>query len=200
MKSFLPNDEHQHDLKEAYFDLRSESSLVLGVDSLVTLQQWRHCIKTQTDTRLSEINHTQSMNSIRIYFKTIFTQKSLVKFAENGHPRLGWVCFLIRFGEMCLCISVSPKDALQWMGAVRMRVQTDKKKSASPVVSHIKTQPHICLELFCLVNAAWSDADFSPDSDQNTFSLEEELLWIMDSYFSKKHLDGFVSAFVFSRC
>ncbi len=32
----------------------------------------------------------------------------------------------------------------------------------------------ISLEPFCLVNAA----DFSPDSDQNTFSLEEEL-WIM---------------------
>ncbi len=29
-------------------------------------------------------------------------------------------------------------------------------------------------------------ADFSPDSDQTTFSLEEALLWIMDSYFSLK--------------
>ncbi len=45
--------------------------------------------------------------------------------------------------------------------------------------------------MFCLVNAAWSDADFSPDSDQNTFSLEEALLWIMDSYFSKKSMDLF---------
>ncbi len=36
---------------------------------------------------------------------------------------------------------------------------------------------HISLELFCLVNAA----DFSPDSDQNTLSLEEALLWIIDS-------------------
>ncbi len=32
-------------------------------------------------------------------------------------------------------------------------------KSASAVVSHIKIQPHISLELF------WSDADFSPDSE-----------------------------------
>lgn len=63
-KSFLPKDEHQHDLKEAYFDLRSESSLVLGVDALLTLQQRRHCIITQTDSRLSEISHTQRMNSI----------------------------------------------------------------------------------------------------------------------------------------
>ncbi len=33
----------------------------------------------------------------------------------------------------------------------------------------------------CLIGA-----DFSPDSDQNTFSLEEALLWIMDSYFGQK--------------
>ncbi len=38
------------------------------------------------------------------------------------HQRSGWVCFFIRFVEMCLCISVSAMDALQWMGAVRMRV------------------------------------------------------------------------------
>ncbi len=29
-------------------------------------------------------------------------------------------------------------------------------------------------------------ADFSPDSDQTTFSLEVALLWIMDSYFGQK--------------
>ncbi len=27
--------------------------------------------------------------------------------SSSGRPRLGWVCFFIRFGEMCLCISVS---------------------------------------------------------------------------------------------
>ncbi len=43
------------------------------------------------------------------------------------------------------------------MGAVRMRVQTADK--------------NIC-------------ADFSPDSVQTAFSLEEALLWIMDSYLS----------------
>ncbi len=42
--------------------------------------------------------------------------------------RSGWVCFFIRFGEMCHCISEwvpsewESIDALQWMGAVRMRV------------------------------------------------------------------------------
>ncbi len=44
--------------------------------------------------------------------------------SPSDHPRLGWVCFFIRFVEMCLCISVSAMDALQWMGAIRMRVQT----------------------------------------------------------------------------
>ncbi len=42
---------------------------------------------------------------------------------------------------------------------------------------------------------AWSliCADFSPDSDQNTFSLEEASLWIMNLYFKLKFLkDGFV--------
>ncbi len=58
------------------------------------------------------------------------------------------------------------------MGAVRMRVQTDGK-SASAVVYHIKIQFRAVLSCKrCLI---W--ADFSPDSDQNTSSLEEELLW-----------------------
>ncbi len=47
--------------------------------------------------------------------------------SPSGHPRWRWVCFFIRFVEMCLCIRVSATDALQWMGAVRMRVQTADK-------------------------------------------------------------------------
>ncbi len=43
-------------------------------------------------------------------------------YSPSGHPRCRWVYFFIRFGEMCHCISVSAMDALQWMGAVRMRV------------------------------------------------------------------------------
>ncbi len=104
----------------------------------------------------------------------------------------------------------SAMDALQWMGAVRMRAQTADKNitiihttpvhqltswedkscvfvrnksiikmflnsnccfclkyksiinnnvsssEKNPSLSHIKIQPHICLELFWLVNAAWS--------------------------------------------
>ncbi len=83
-------------------------------------------------------------------------------------------------------------DALQWMGAVRLRVngcsavngcrQNESLIITLPPVikciccrlSLIKIQPHIWFELFCLVNAA----DFSPDSDQNTVSLEEELWFI----------------------
>ncbi len=49
------------------------------------------------------------------------------RFSFSVHLRSGWVCFFIRFVEMCLCISVSAMDALQWMGAVRMRVQTADK-------------------------------------------------------------------------
>ncbi len=53
-------------------------------------------------------------------------------------------------------------------------------KSPSPVLSHIKIQPLICLELFCL-----ESGDFSQDSEEITFPLETTL-WIMDSYFSQK--------------
>ncbi len=35
-------------------------------------------------------------------------------------------------------------------------------------------------------------ADFSPDSDQNTFSLQQALLWIMDSYFSQFEVKNFL--------
>uniref|UniRef100_A0A8C1KYG1 Uncharacterized protein n=1 Tax=Cyprinus carpio TaxID=7962 RepID=A0A8C1KYG1_CYPCA len=61
--------------------------------------------------------------------------------------------------------------------AQRLR-EVNINNHASPVVSHIKIQTHICLELFkrCLICA-----DFSPDSHQNTFSLEEVLLWIIES-------------------
>ncbi len=44
------------------------------------------------------------------------------------------------------------------------------------VVSHIKTHQWICLELF------WICVDFTPDSDEMTFSLEKKILWIEDSY------------------
>ncbi len=44
-----------------------------------------------------------------------------------GHPIYRWVSFFIRFGEMLHYITCSAVDALQWMGAVRMRVQTADK-------------------------------------------------------------------------
>ncbi len=59
----------------------------------------------------------------------------------------------------------------------------------SLVASHIKIHQHLCLELFCTVLACKRClicADFSPDSDQTTFSLEGALLWIMDSHFIRK--------------
>ncbi len=50
-------------------------------------------------------------------------QKNLLNmFSSSSHPRLGWVCFFIRFGEMQHSITVSAMDPLQWMGAIRMRL------------------------------------------------------------------------------
>ncbi len=57
------------------------------------------------------------------------------------------------------------------------------KKSISCCLSHQNPATYLfraVLDCFGIC------ADFSPDSDQTTFSLEEALLWIMDSYFSKK--------------
>ncbi len=48
--------------------------------------------------------------------------------SPSVHLRSGWVCFFIRFGKMCHCSSEwvpsewESTDALQWMGAIRMRV------------------------------------------------------------------------------
>ncbi len=62
----------------------------------------------------------------------------------SDHPRCRWVCFFIRFGEMEHCITVSAMDALQWMGAVRMRVQTADKNitphHSSPSVNILRRQ------------------------------------------------------------
>ncbi len=44
--------------------------------------------------------------------------------SPSGNPRCRWVCFFIRFGKMHLTHKMDP---LQWMGAVRMRVQTADK-------------------------------------------------------------------------
>ncbi len=68
---------------------------------------------------LNEKQKQKELYSTRSY--TVYHRNS----SPSGHPR--WVCFFIRFVEMCHCISVSAMDALQWMGAVRMRVQTADK-------------------------------------------------------------------------
>ncbi len=52
----------------------------------------------------------------------------MLKFdSPSSYPKCRWVCFFIRFGEMLHFITCSAMDALQWMGAVRMRVQTADK-------------------------------------------------------------------------
>ncbi len=45
-------------------------------------------------------------------------------------------CFCIRYGEMYHYITCSPVDHLQWMGAVRMRVQTAAKNITNITVIH----------------------------------------------------------------
>ncbi len=64
---------------------------------------------------------------VREFVRIVLVHPQMKMRSPSGHPRCRWVCFFIRFVEMCLCISVSAMDALQWMGAVRMRVQTADK-------------------------------------------------------------------------
>ncbi len=71
--------------------------------------------------QLNTISST-SKHSGTVCRGTAIKGKTLCLYSLSGHPRWRWVCFFIRFVEMCLCISVSAMDALQWMGAVRMRV------------------------------------------------------------------------------
>ncbi len=101
-------------------------------------------------------------------------------------------------------------DALQWMGAVRIKTSqhsspsvniwrrnkssikmfiiwvhnnSSSVKSASAVVSHVRIQPHISFDLCRFLS--W----FRPEH----FITEEELLWIMDSYYKRLNA-GFVSS------
>ncbi len=83
-------------------------------------------------------------------------------------------------------------DPLQWMGAVRMRV---------PILSsHTKIHPHVCLELFwdvfvVVISGVWS-LHISPDSDEKTFSLEEVILWITDSYLKLLYTDSYFNIWI----
>ncbi len=71
---------------------------------------------------------SDSMSGYRRIYRYKYTTHAAVMlrnhqlYTKNHVHRCRWVCFFIRFVEMCLCISVSAMDALQWMGAVRMRV------------------------------------------------------------------------------
>ncbi len=65
------------------------------------------------------------MVSMIFYF---FKNKSLM-LTKAAIIWCGYVCFFIRFGEIQHYITFSAMDALQWMGAVRMRVQTADKTS-----------------------------------------------------------------------
>ncbi len=79
--------------------------------------------------------------------------KDLLKIYSYGPqdycPRFSLVCFFIRFGEMCHSIICSSMDPLQWMGAVRMRVQTADKNitiiHTTPVHQITSWEDKICL-------------------------------------------------------
>ncbi len=64
-----------------------------------------------------------------VYPKTKICQNM---FSPSGYFRCRGVCFFIRFGEMYHSITCSLMDALQWMGAVRMRVQTADQNHNNP--------------------------------------------------------------------
>ncbi len=96
-------------------------------------------IKTPIDTKPQK--KTPEMQTQTDYS----TRNSLVKInkmkmcSPSGHPRYRWVCFFIRFEEMQHCITCSPMHhPLQWMGAVRLRVQTADKN-----ITIIHTTPTI---------------------------------------------------------
>ncbi len=66
-------------------------------------------------------------------------------------------------------------DPLQWMGAVRMRVQTADKNIT---IIH-KQSTIVCFGLFLLVNGVWSCAYFSPVKE--TYFSQKQRLEIKNS-------------------
>ncbi len=93
-------------------------------------EQWdkhRHVRELPTDAfgDISFGGPGQKTGKVKLWYrclKNTANENELKMCSPSGHQRCRWVCFFVRFGEMCLCISVSVMDALQWMGAVRMRV------------------------------------------------------------------------------
>ncbi len=84
------------------------------------------------------------------------------------------------YTKMHIC---SPMDALQWMGAVRMRVQTADKHH-----SNLHKNANVRNNIYSLLSSHMIKAPtyFSPDSDNITFSLMKAILWRDDLYFSWK--------------
>ncbi len=71
---------------------------------------------------------------------------------------------------------------------------SSNEKNSSVVVSLVKMQSHMCLELFWTVNGAWS-ADFSPDSDQKSYY--GLLLFWTSVYFNLFSLNFYIYIFCF---
>ncbi len=75
------------------------------------------------------------------------------------------------YTKMHIC---SPMDALQWMGAVRMRVQTADKHH-----SNLHENANVRINIYSLLSSHMIKAPtyLSPDSDNITFSLMKAILW-----------------------
>ncbi len=63
---------------------------------------------------------------LTLYFKGIVHLKRKTCW-KCSRSQARWICFFIWFGEIKYYITSSSMNHLQWMGAVRIRVQTDDK-------------------------------------------------------------------------
>ncbi len=82
--------------------------------------------------QIRELKLPTQISWIATILKMVKNTKGMVNpkmkmYSPSGQPRCRWVGFFIRFGEIQHSITCSLMDPLQWMGAVRMRVQTADK-------------------------------------------------------------------------
>ncbi len=115
------------------FELQFCISSAVSIQIKFTFRSWCGIWKVFLNSILYIYNNTKSWVEFVLLFGgrivnfTLRNSSPKMKlYSSSGHSRCRWVCFFIRFGEIQHYIK-SPKDHLQWMGAVRMRIQTDDK-------------------------------------------------------------------------
>ncbi len=99
-------------------------------------------------------------------------------YSTSGHPRCRWVCLFIRTDLENFSITCSPLDHLQWMGAVRMRVQTaDKNITIIPITPHHSSPSvNVFWNESCLFNTANPSRCFN--FKQAFYLWKKHLIWI----------------------